>query len=273
MDRGLDIAALATEMKAAQDEARSIAPLSSRLHAFDMEDAYQVADSLHRLRLAEGARVVGRKIGFSNRTIWPLYGVHEPIWAHVYDRTVEMLAVPHARCSLDHLVEPRIEPEIVFGLRATPSPGGGLDELLACIDWVAHGFELVQSHAAGWKFKAPDTVADQALHGRLFVGPRQPPSVLGVEPLRVLREFRLDLLRNGQVMQSGQGDNVLGSPLEALGYLVRVLAAPGPHRPLAAGELVTTGTNTHALPVRAGERWHTRLHGLQLEGLELQLAA
>ena len=271
MDSRLDIEALATEMKAAQDGARSIVPLSSRFAGLDMADAYRIAGRIHRQRLQEGARAVGRKIGFSNRTIWPTYGVHEPIWAHVYDRTVEMLPSAHARSSLSRFVEPRIEPEIVFGLRDAPPRGADPAGLLACIEWVAHGFEIVQSHAPGWRFKAPDTVADQALHGRLLVGPKHPPAVLGARPLEALREFRLDLLRDGEVMQSGCGANVLGSPLEALAYLLGMLAAPGEHRPLSAGELVTTGTITDAPPVRAGERWETRLHGLSLPGLELEL--
>lgn len=267
----LDIEALAAEMKAAEDGTRSILPPSSRLDAFGMEDAYQVADRMHRMRLDEGARVVGRKIGFSNRTLWPLYGVHEPIWAHVYDRTVEMLATPRASRGLSRFVEPRIEPEIVFGLHAAPPAGGSLDQLLSCIEWVAHGFEIVQSHAPGWRFQAPDTVADHCLHGRLFVGPRQPLSVLGAEPIAALRVFSLDLMRDGEVMQSGRGENVLGSPLEALAYLVRVLAVSRPPRPLTAGELVTTGTITDALPMLPGERWHTRLRGLDLPGMELQV--
>ena len=267
----LDIEALATEMKAAEDGARGVVPLSSRLGAFTMEDAYAVAERVHRMRLDEGARVAGRKIGFSNRTIWPLYGVHEPIWAHVYDATVEMLAMPRASCRLARFVEPRLEPEIVFGLREAPPADGSLDKLLSCIEWVAHGFEIVQSHSPGWKFQAPDTVADHCLHGRLFVGPRQPVSVLGANPLAALRGFRLDLMRDGEVMQTGRGENVLGSPLEALAYLVRVLAVSQPPRPLTAGELVTTGTITDALPLLPGERWHTRLHGLDLPGMELQV--
>ena len=75
----LDIEALAAEMKAAQDAARALEPISSRARGFGMHDAYRIAQRVHEMRLAEGARSVGRKIGFSNRTIWPIYGVHEPI--------------------------------------------------------------------------------------------------------------------------------------------------------------------------------------------------
>jgi 2-oxo-3-hexenedioate decarboxylase len=48
-------------------------------------------------------------------------------------------------------------------------------DLLGCIDWIAHGFEIVQSIYPGWKFTAADTVAAFGLHGALLIG--QPSSV------------------------------------------------------------------------------------------------
>ena len=54
------------------------------------------------------------------------------------------------------------------------APAWTLAQLRACIDWVAHGFEIVHTHFDGWRFTAPDTVADFALHGRLLVGARVP---------------------------------------------------------------------------------------------------
>ena len=35
--------------------------------------------------------------------------------------------------------------------------------------------------------------------------------------------------------------------------------------PLAAGEIISTGTLTRALPVKAGESWTTRLKGIALK--------
>ena len=80
-------------------------------------------------------------------------------------------------------------------------------------------------------------------------------------------------LRDGAVAERGGGRNVLGAgPLAALGHLVDVLANDSVGPPLAAGEIVTTGTLTDALPVAAGEVWSMRLAGLSLPGLDLALA-
>ena len=37
---------------------------------------------------SKGWKPVGSKIGFTNRTLWDRYGVHEPMWGTVYDRTL-----------------------------------------------------------------------------------------------------------------------------------------------------------------------------------------
>ena len=78
----------ASELLAAIADGRSIPNFTSRDAGFGITDAYAVAEALHRARLARGERVAGRKIGFTNRNLWPVYGVHEPIWGHAYDTTV-----------------------------------------------------------------------------------------------------------------------------------------------------------------------------------------
>ena len=63
-------------------------PFSSRYRKLDAEMGYRAMRRLHEHRLTIGWKPVGRKIGFTNRTIWPRYGVHQPIWGFVYEQTV-----------------------------------------------------------------------------------------------------------------------------------------------------------------------------------------
>ena len=139
--------------------------------------------------------------------------------------------------------------------------------LLACIDWVAHGFEIVQSIFPGWKFCAADTVAAFGLHGALLIGPRAPIAANAEVWKRTLATFEIDLGREGKVVDHGLAANVLGGPVSALRHLVDILARDQANAPLAAGELVTTGTLTRALPVAPGETWTTELTGLALNGI------
>jgi 2-oxo-3-hexenedioate decarboxylase len=143
-------------------------------------------------------------------------------------------------------------------------------EIVTCIDWVAHGFEVVQSHFPGWRFGAPDAIADGSLHGALFVGEPRSVDSLGASLTTDLQHFEVALACDGAVCERGRGANVLGSPLTAAAHLIAVLARQG--IPLEAGELVTTGTLTRALPVLPGQTWTTELTGIALPGLALSFA-
>ncbi len=222
---------------------------------------------MRQLREARGEIAIGRKIGFTNRTTWPDYA---PMWGYVYDRTVHDLADLGGRFSLAGLAEPRIEPEIVFRLAAAPMPGMDERALLGCIDGVAHGFEIVQSIYPGWAFTAPDAVAAFGLHGALLLGPWHPATANEEEWEQALSTFTVDLLRDGEVVDQGQASNVLGGPLSALRHLVELLARDPVNPPLAAGEIVTTGTLTRVPPVAPGEMWSTALTDVALEGIRVQ---
>ena len=263
----MNLHAIAHDIKAAQDLRMSLPPITASLPEFDQSAAYEVARIVHERRVAEGAAPVGRKIGFTNRNIWPEYGVFEPIWAHVYDTTVAYVENHHGVCSLGRFVEPRIEPEIVLHFRAAPPVTADLAAILDCIDWIAHGFEIVQSHFPRWKFQVADTIADSSLHGTLLIGEQIPIAKLGDDLVNRLANFKIDLSCGGEVRARGSGANVLDNPLAAVAHLLAKLAVPPNSSAIAAGELITTGTLTAALPIRIGERWNTVLAGIALPGL------
>ncbi|MES2938752.1 MAG: hydratase [Pseudomonadota bacterium] len=222
--------------------------------------AYALALEVRGLRRARGEQPRGYKVGFTNRNIWPRYQVFAPVWGTVWDTGLR-LGDGEGELSLAGAIQPRLEPEAVFGIKATPPPGASLDVLFACLDWVAPGFEVVQSHMPGWKFSAADTVADGGLHARLLVG--RPVPVAGIAGDAAAFEQRLatarvTLLRGGEAVEEGTGANVLDGPLHALHHFVQALhACPGAPA-LLPGDVVTTGTWTDAWPVRPGESWTAR---------------
>jgi 2-oxo-3-hexenedioate decarboxylase len=266
-----DHKAIAAEALAAMDGARQIAPFSGRYPGLTLEDAYRVLARLCELRTARGERVIGRKIGFTNRTIWAEYGVYAPIWGFVFDATVRDLPPPCQAAQLPLklalFAEPRIEPEIVFRLAAAPSPDMDEAALFGCIDWVAQGFEIVQSVFPGWTFTPADTIIANGLHGALLIAPRHPAGFgSATDWVSNLACFEIDLLRDGAVVDRGHAANVLDGPLSALRHLVGLLARDPVNSPLAPGDIVTTGTLTRAFPISPGESWGTRLHGIELGG-------
>jgi len=267
-------AAIADRLIAAWDETSTIAPITAEDPGFDVAAGYAVLDEIERRRMEQGWRPVGRKIGFTNRTLWARYGVYLPMWAHVWDRTVHEAPDGRATLSLARFVQPRIEPEVVFGVSGPLSPSADAQGAMNSVEWIAPGFEIVQSHFPGWKFAAPDCTAALGLHGALVVGPRVAMTAENrAEIARRLPVFELELRRGDALVDRGVGANVLDSPALALVHLVRVLALQPQFPALAAGEIVTTGTVTDAWPVAPGETWRSDYGALGLSGLTLSFTA
>lgn len=266
-----DATAIAKEALAALEAGRQVARFTARDPAFDVGAARPVIAALRELREGRGEAPVGRKIGFTNRGIWDEYRVYAPIWGYMYDTTVRSVS-PGETVAVSHLPEPRIEPEIVLGLDRDLTPGMDLAAIASAVAWVAHAFEIVQSIYPGWAFAAADCIADGGLHGRLFVGPRRHLSKTERATLaRDLSALRVTLLRDGERVDTGSSANVLDGPVEALSHLVAALADDPFNPPLAAGEMVSTGTMTRAFPVRPGERWSTAISDYPLPGLSVTI--
>jgi 2-keto-4-pentenoate hydratase len=269
-----ELQAIARELQDAHDHARLIGSFAARDPGFDLDAAYRVAAELMRARRSRGGVPVGRKIGFTNRSIWALYGVDAPMWAHVYADSVTHARDGRAEVSLAGTVSPRMEPEILFKLRA-PVPVGCDDpeQLLRSAEWYAHSVEVVHSHY-DWKFKLADAAADWACHAHLVVGKPQAIREHDIPSLaRALPAIKAALLKDGVRQIEGLGANVLGSPALALAFLADLLAMQPFMQPLAAGELVSTGTITDALPVKPGETWSTEVTGLPAQNLTIRYTA
>ena len=230
----------------------------------NLDQAYAVALTVREARIAAGDMPAGYKVGFTNRNIWSRYEVYAPIWGTVWQGTLTQVAPGALNAgvlSLDGLCEPRIEPEIVFCLRDTPPPDCSAGQLVASLDWVAHGFEIVHTHFAGWKFTAAQAVADAGLHGLLLVGQRikLPPGTAAVDLIQELAGLKVRLYGDGLLKDEGNGANVLDGPVQALLHFVRELRATAGAPTLRAGDLVTTGTLTDAHPVQPSQTWHTEI--------------
>lgn len=264
---------LAGEVLSLWGSGGQLAPPSARPGGgLDLAAAYRVAARLAGLRAARGERRVGRKVGFTNPALLRAYRIDTPIWGDVWSTTLAGLPPEGGALSLAGRPEPQIEPEIVIGLARPPEAGMDAAALARCLDWVAPGFEIVQSIYPGWRFSAADAVAAGGLHGALLVGPRH---ATGADPdgwARRLAAFTVTLAGPGGERHAGGGAAVLGSPLAVLGHLVRGLAATPGETPLAAGDILTTGSLTLARPVAPGTAWQAEFAGLPFAPIALAFA-
>ena len=263
--------AIAGQLLSALDAKQQVELPSKSCPDFTLERAYAVGAIICEMRRRRGEQPIGRKIGFTNKNIWPRYNVFRPIWGHMYDSTVHDLSAIGDEFDISHLSEPRIEPEIVLGLARSPDPEMDETALLSCIEWVAHGFEIVQSVYPEWQFTAADSIAAFALHGAYLMGPRH--KIAGRSTIdwgERLSSFEITLKRGLDVIDHGTGANVLGGPVSALRHLVGVLSNDPAANPISAGEIVSTGTLTGAFPVATGETWSTSIKNLPVGGIKVR---
>jgi 2-oxo-3-hexenedioate decarboxylase len=267
--------AIARELMTAYADRRILAvPPSSRDAQFDLTAAYAVEAELVRLRRAAGRTTVGRKVGFANKAIWRVLKLETLVWAHMYDDTVRYADGNAASLSLARMISPKIEPEIVFRMKGAVSSGLDAAQVLDAVEWVALGFEIIDCVFADWKFQPADFVASFGLHAALVVGEPlrvEPPGIAAL--VEQLPRFTVRLLKDGQLVEEGSGRNSLRSPALCLGELASAIARQPGAEPLAAGELVSSGTLTESRPIAPGETWTAIVDGLDVAELTLHTLA
>ena len=265
----LDVKTVADEVVASLAGHSQIPTFTSRPGGLTLAQAYRVMPLLRAAFETRGEKITGRKIGFTNREMWKVYDVQAPVWGYATNRTTHELAYTQA-LRVNDFADPRIEPEIMFGLKAAPLPGMSEAALLDCIEWASLGYEVVQSIFPDWKFAAPDTVAANGLHGALVIGARHAIAPRKTEWQRELATFKVELYCNGKLIQRGSGGLVLDSPLLALRHLIELLANDPHNAPPRAGEIISTGTLTLAMPVSAGQSWTATVSGIPLDEIALR---
>lgn len=269
MTTQIEIEAVAKEVITSLSNHSQIPSFSSRPGGLSLAHAYRVTPLLRAAFEARGEKITGRKIGFTNRQMWSVFGVEFPIWGYTTSRTTREL-IDKQIIVLKDFSEPRIEPEIMFGLRAAPAPTMSDSALVDCLEWIALGYEIVHSIFPNWKFSAADTVAANGVHGALLIGARHKIAPRKTEWQRELSAFEVELYCDGELVQRGGGSLVLDSPLQALRHLVELLANDPHNPPLCAGEVISTGTLTLAMPVKPGECWTTTVVGIPLEEISVR---
>ncbi len=271
----LDVRELANELLAAHNKGQAVESRpSSRDSEFDLTAAYQVEGELARLRRSSGTKTTGRKIGFTNRAVWPKLDLDTIVWGHVYNDTVHLASGNHFILNIGSMVAPKIEPEVVFKLKSTIDLAIASDpvKVLEAVEWMALGFEIVDCPYPNWRFRPADMVAAFGFHGALIIG--DPHPLKNLEQLAdQLANFKLKLLKNGEVAAEGAGKNVYDSPALCLGQLARTISAQVGVDPLERGEIITSGTVTDAQPVAIGEEWAAITEGLNLPSLSIKFVS
>lgn len=221
-----------------------IDPLTSTYPGITVKDAYQIQLEGIRIKLSQGRKVVGKKIGLTSKVMQDLLGIKEPEYGYLLD---DML-VPHGMpCKRDELIQPKVEGEIAFVLKdSLKGPGVTIADVLRATEFVMPALEIIDSRIRDWKIKLEDTVADNASSARFVLGSKAVP----VKNLD-LRLIGMVFEKNGKVMGTGAGAAVGGHPALAVAWLANKLAEYD--IALEAGEAILSGALTAALEANKGD--------------------
>jgi 2-keto-4-pentenoate hydratase len=269
-----EIEEIASELLSAYDTGQKVPAPPSARSGFDLNAAYEVEGELKRFREANGARSVGRKVGYANKAMWRVFKLQTLVWAHMYDDTVHYSDSSDTSLTLAHTRSLKVEPEIVFGLEQ-PFLTEGMDARAALehTDWLAIGFEIIDCPFPDWKFQPSDFVAPFGLHAALVVGERLQVHADKISTLvDELSQFKVRVSKNGEFVEEGSGKNSLGSPAACLAELGTAILRRFPDEPLSAAELVSSGTLTAGHPTQRGDTWKVDVSGLALPSLTLSIS-
>jgi 2-oxopent-4-enoate hydratase len=241
--------ALAERLYQAERQRVAVPPLTEQFPQMSVAEAYRVQRALVALKLRDGARVVGWKIGLISRPMQEMFGIDTPDFGHLLDG---MALASGARLPCSQLIAPRVEPELAFVLgRDLQGPGVARDDVLAATERVAVALEVIDSRIEGWRIRLADTIADNASSARFVLGEGgRPPQGLD------LASLRLELLVDGEVVAEGTGAAVLGHPAEAVAWLCNTLAQFG--EALRQGQVVLSGAVAPAVDLAPGRSFRAR---------------
>jgi 2-keto-4-pentenoate hydratase len=263
----------AYQLLEARAHSRIIAPIS-RSSDLSPADAYDIAYSLDIIRIAEGERIIGRKLGLSKSFLHQnkntLNAHQSTIFTSLFSSTVRVLDEKITIQNLNGALQPKLEPLMVFKLARTPTPHATQNELADCLEWMAHGLEIVVNPYGEEPFEVTDAIAAFGMHGALLIGE---PHILSNSTRhhlgRALADASISLSCDERLIGAGYGCNVMLNPLNALWHLHQLINSQTRFPSLHKGEVIASGSWTNAYAIRAGQTWTTAFSGIGLAGLSV----
>ena len=240
----MNVQQMAKKLMDAEKNKQSVEPLTVSFPNISVDEAYYIQQEQISERVANGAVVVGKKIGLTSKAMQDMFQVNEPDYGHLLD---DMICVDGEAISLDEFIQPKLEFEIAFVLKKDlKGPGVTILDVIEATEYIAPAFEVIDSRIKDWQIRFEDTVADNGSSARAIIG-GTPTLIEDVD----LAKIGMAVYKNGEFLDSAAGAAVMGNPTRAVAWLANALGKYDIS--LYAGEIVLSGALTAAVPIEAGD--------------------
>jgi 2-oxo-3-hexenedioate decarboxylase len=236
----------------AEIEKKEVLKITNAHPDMDVDSAYGVQEQLVQMKLEEGYRILGPKMGLTSQAKMKQMNVNEPIYGYIFDYMV----VNGQELSMSDLIHPKVEAEIALILgKDIEGPGVTGAQVLAATEYVVPALEIIDSRYQNFQFTLPDVIADNASSSRVVFG----------STIKRPDDLELDLVGvtlsiNGQIKDLGAGAAVVGHPANSVAMLANMLSRKG--LKLKAGQVILTGGITGAILLNVGDSVSAKYDGL-----------
>ena len=240
---------LAAELHQSERSRVQVEHFSKRYPGMTIEDGYAVSRAWVAMKIAEGRKVRGHKIGLTSRAMQQASQIDEPDFGTLLD---DMFFAP-GDIPTDRFIAPRVEVELAFILkRKLQGEQVDVEDVIDATEYVQPAIEIIDARIEQFDRhtkvmrKVFDTISDNAANAGIILGGRQ------VHPREVDLPWVGAILRqNGAVEETGLAAGVQGHPAIGVAWLARKLAPWG--ECLEAGQVVLAGSFTRPALAKRGD--------------------
>jgi 2-keto-4-pentenoate hydratase len=216
-----------------------------------VDEAYAAQEALRALWVPLYGPIGGLKIATTTKVMQALMGIDHPCGGVIYSKRIHTSPATIRLADHMHVV---MECELAVRVGRTFEPRAApytREEVRAAVVEVMPAFELIEDRNADYKSsKATSLICDNAWNAGIVLG----------APVKVAPDLELNDLQGRLETGSGEHNGKTDDPMGALAWIANLAASRG--LPLAAGNVVITGSLIPTLPITAGETFSFAIDGI-----------
>ncbi|MFP6816860.1 MAG: 2-oxo-hepta-3-ene-1,7-dioic acid hydratase [Pseudomonadales bacterium] len=248
-----DIQKAASDLHEAEKNREQITAITLEHPKMSLQDAYAVQSAWMDIKLAEGRKVVGYKVGLTSRAMQTSMQIDEPDYGTLLDN---MVFDDGSDIQTSNFTDPKIEVELAFVLKdRLQGEDVTIFDVLSATEYVVPALELIAARSyrvdpdTGYVRKIYDTIADNAANAGIIIGGRP------IKPMETdLRWIGAMLYRNGVIEETGLAAGVLNHPANGISWIARRFALHD--IALEPGQILLAGSFTRPVTVSPGDTIH-----------------